>query len=204
MAIRRQLEAFVSRGTVAAAGQAADSGAAMARRSQCTLLYADVRGFSSFAELVEPETVVGFLGRVTDCITSSVREHGGDIDKLLGDGALARFDGTERKARAVAAAQVILRRLAGLNLPRGIGIGLYDGAVIATVIGSNERKDFTVIGDAVNIAARLCDIAGEGQIVAEASLLDDLPQAARGFGAVEEVTVKGRRSRVRVRRWTLG
>ena len=203
VALRRQLESFVSRGTVAAADTAPGPKAKMGTRIVATLLYADVREFSSYAEHSSLEHVVQFLNSVTDVITSTVRQHGGDIDKLMGDGALARFEGPQRKLQAVIAAQEILRRLAALALPRGLGIGIYDGEVIAAVIGSHERKDYTVLGDGVNVASRLCDLAAEGEIVAAVGVLQALPDKVAEFGPLEEVPVKGRTSRIEVRRWSL-
>ena len=124
-----------------------------------------------------------------------LRRHGGDVDKMIGDAVLARFDAA---AQAVAAAREIQSQAARAGLPRRLGIGIYRGEVISGAIGPEDRRDFTVIGDAVNAAARLCSAAEAGEIVVEASLADD------GFKAPETVSVKGRESPIVIRRdWAL-
>ncbi|MHB1220233.1 MAG: adenylate/guanylate cyclase domain-containing protein [Alphaproteobacteria bacterium] len=203
VSLRQQLEAFVSRGTVTAANQSLNTTLPSAVRTASTLLFVDVRNFSGFAESAAPESVVQFLNEITNVITSAVRERAGDIDKLIGDGALANFEGMEREKRAIAAAQAILKQLVELNLPRGVGIGIYSGDVIATVVGSGERKDFTVIGDSVNVAARLCSIALEGQIVVDCETIRNISPRLHGFGPEEVITVKGRDGLLKVCRWSI-
>lgn len=75
---------------------------------------------------------------------------------MIGDAILARFQGARAEVRAIGAAREALRLLEMADLPRGVGIGIYTGDVILGTIGSPDRMDFTVIGDSVNLAARLC------------------------------------------------
>ena len=127
-----------------------------------------------------------------------LRRQGGDVDKMIGDAVLARFDAADGAAQAVAAAREIQSQEARAGLPRRLGIGIYRGEVISGAIGPEDRRDFTVIGDAVNAAARLCSAAEAGEIVVEASLADD------GFKAPETISVKGRESPIVIRRdWAL-
>jgi class 3 adenylate cyclase len=171
-------------------------------RTRCTLLYSDIRDFTSFSETNEPEQVVGFLNRLMTVIVDEINRAGGDVDKLIGDAVLARFQGVRAEARAIAAAREALRMLAKADLPRGVGIGIYTGEVISGTIGSADRMDFTVIGDSVNVAARLCSAAAPGEIVADTETVTAAGDAA--FGATETIAVKGRRSRLEIRRWRPG
>jgi class 3 adenylate cyclase len=198
--LRVRLEKLVS----GAASQAVRSsvctgGAIPSARARCTLFYSDVRDFTSFSEANEPERVIGFLNRLAAIIVDEIDRAGGDVDKLIGDAVLGRFQGDRAEARAISAAREALRRLDQAAFPRGVGIGVYTGEVISGTVGSASRMDFTVIGDSVNIAARLCSIAARGELVADT----DTVRAARdrGFGAEESIAVKGRRERLTVRRW---
>lgn len=199
--LRRRLESFVSRSAVHAARSAEDGSG---RRLRMTLLYSDVRDFSGFSEDATPEAVVAFLNRLMALQVEAVRDHGGDVDKMIGDALLARFDGPGAAARAVAAAEDIQRAMsAAPDLPRGVGIGIYTGDVVSGAIGPAERRDFTVIGDAVNVAARLCSAAGEGAVVVDAATLATIgDEATAAFGPAETLGVKGRREPVTVRRRT--
>ncbi|WP_052000114.1 adenylate/guanylate cyclase domain-containing protein [Caenispirillum salinarum] len=197
--LRRRLESFVSRSAVHAA-RSAEEGSG--HRLRMTLLYSDVRDFSGFSEDATPEAVVAFLNRLMALQVEAVRDRGGDVDKMIGDALLARFDGPAAAARAVAAAEDIQRAMAGAsNLPRGVGIGIFTGDLVSGAIGPAERRDFTVIGDTVNVAARLCSAAAEGAVVVDAGTLATIGGAAAdAFEPPEILGVKGRREPVTVRR----
>ncbi|WP_281017192.1 MULTISPECIES: adenylate/guanylate cyclase domain-containing protein [unclassified Minwuia] len=196
-ALRQRLESLVS-ATAADAARAAAGGNEMAsRKLTTTLFFSDIRDFTGFSEHHSPEDVVGFLNAVMGLQVDILARHGGDVDKMIGDAILARFDAADGAARAVAAAREIQARVSQAQMPRRIGIGIFRGEVISGAIGPETRRDFTVIGDAVNIAARLCTAAQAGEIVVEASLAD------AQFGAPETVTVKGREAPLQIRRQTI-
>ena len=195
--LRLRLERLVSDSAVGAV-HAAHGGPLASQRIDVTLLYADVRGFTSFAERAEPEAVITLLNGVLAIEVEAVRRSAGDVDKMIGDALLARFAGEGRQRRALEAAAAILDGVRRAKLPRGVGIGIHDGTVIAGAIGPEERQDFTVIGDAVNTAARLCTAAGEGEIVADAATL-----RAGGWPlpAAEEIAVKGKQAPLTIGRY---
>jgi class 3 adenylate cyclase len=197
--LRRRIETFVSLSAKDAARGAGAGGAIPSRRVKLCLLHSDVRDFTGFAEDNPPEAVVGFLNRLMTIQVRAVRQRGGDVDKLIGDALLARFDGGDAGRSAVAAAQAILRQCAAADLPRRVGIGIHAGEVVSGAIGPEERRDFTVIGDGVNVAARLCAAAAAGEIVADAAIAE--ASGAAGFGAAETLRVKGRHEALSVRRW---
>jgi class 3 adenylate cyclase len=197
--LRRRIETFVSSSAKDAARGAGAGGAIPSRRVRLCLLYSDVRDFTGFAEDHPPEAVVGFLNRLMTIQVRAVRERGGDVDKLIGDALLARFDGADAPRRAVEAAEAILRQCAAADLPRRVGIGIHAGEVVSGAIGPEERRDFTVIGDGVNVAARLCAAAAAGEIVADAAVAAAC--GGRGFGPAETLRVKGRHEPLSARRW---
>lgn len=195
--LRRRLEAFVSRSAVRATRRPVEED--HGRRLTMTLLYADVRDFSGFAEGAEPEAVVGFLNRLMAVQVAAVRAHGGDVDKMIGDALLARFEGPGAEARAVAAAEALLAAVAAEKLPRGVGVGVYTGDVVSGAIGPDHRRDFTVIGDTVNVTARLCALAAAGEVVADAATVQAAGFDGAAWTPARRVSVKGRREPVAVR-----
>src|SRR5256884_1436965 len=154
-----------------------------------TILFADIRGFTSISEHAPPEKIVGLLNRYFSAMTDIIFAHGGTLDKYLGDGLMALFGAPtttpEDAANALSAAVAMQRRLIGINgelrdegFPEiGIGIALHTGEVTVGYIGSERRSEYTAIGDTVNTASRLESNAKGGQIL------------------VSEVTAKAARSR---------
>ena len=123
-------------------------------------MFLDVRDFTGFAERAAPREVVSTLNRLFESAVPIVRRHGGHVDKFIGDGFLAVF-GAPRPAsdhadQALAAALEIARAVDVMEDRRlEIGIGLNTGSVVAGSIGGAGRLEFSVIGDAVNVAARV-------------------------------------------------
>jgi len=141
-------------------------------RRTVALLFADVRGFTSWSEKADPCLVRDTLNRYYASITPVLHAHGGTIDNFRGDGIMVMFGAPQAQAqacdRAFAAARQMLEAIARLNrnelLPRGIdplevSVGLAFGEVVVGDLGSAERKDYTALGDAVNVAARLQELA---------------------------------------------
>ena len=141
------------------------------------VLFSDIRGFTSLSERMSPDEIASLLNRYFTEMVEIVFEHGGTLDKFMGDALMAlwgapiaRPDDADRATQAALAMQ---RALASLNgrwvrqgrPPLSIGIGINAGEVFAGNIGSARRLEYTVIGDAVNTAARLCSEAGPGEIL---------------------------------------
>ena len=192
--LRKRLESFVSSTAVNAAKRSAPGDVIASQKLTTTLFFSDIRDFTGFAEQNTPEDVVSFLNRLMTLQVEILKRHGGDIDKMIGDAVLARFDKDDDAKHAIAASREIQRVIAKGGYARAIGIGIYRGAVISGAIGPEDRRDFTVIGDSVNIASRLCSAAAGGEIVVDAGLADD------DFGPEESITVKGRKTAVSIRR----
>ncbi|WP_170270131.1 CHASE2 domain-containing protein [Heliorestis acidaminivorans] len=137
------------------------------QRQIVTVFFSDIRGFTSYSEGKTPEEVVSRLNEYFTVMTSIVFKHGGTLDKYLGDGMMAVFGAPipqeDHAERALRASLEMCRALEELNRtweargekPFGIGIGLNSGPVLSGNIGSPERMEYTVIGEDVNLSARL-------------------------------------------------
>ena len=176
---------------------------------EVTVLFADIRGFTSLSEQLTPGQVVEMLNGYFDLIIDVVFRYNGTVDKIVGDEIMVLFgapfpleDDTER---AVNCAMDMLATLEKLNVQRAeagesplrIGIGLNRGGVISGNIGSTRHMDYTVIGDAVNLASRLVDNATAGQILVTRSVADGLG-ASFGCRRIGEIKVKGKQKPVEV------
>jgi len=176
------------------------SGLGGARHNLC-VLFADIRSFTHRSETLPPEAVIALLNRYFEEVTAAIHQHGGTIDKFIGDGVMAFFgapkDLGEPCGPAFAAARELLARLETLNqalaaegiTPIEIGIGLHAGDAVVGHIGSTARHEYTAIGDTVNVASRLEGVTKEvgfplvcSRAVAEA-LGGDGAQGLRALGA---------------------
>ncbi|MGQ0540677.1 MAG: adenylate/guanylate cyclase domain-containing protein [Blastocatellia bacterium] len=168
-----------------------------------TVLFADIRGFTALSENANPEKVVGLLNKYFSAMSEIIFEHGGTLDKYIGDGLMALFGAPtatpEDALNAVKAAVTMQKRLKSLNEELraegygqiAVGIGLHTGEATIGYIGSDKRSEYTAIGDTVNLASRLESNAAGGQILmseatAEASG-NRIPVTAR-----EPLTVRNR------------
>lgn len=136
-------------------------------RKEATVFFSDVRGFTALSESMEPEAVVEMLNEYMTRMVAIIRRNGGVVDKYVGDAIMALWGvpltGQNDAQQAVKACLEMRQDLAELNqlrIARGqpvlkIGMGLNSGPLIAGNIGSNEKMEYTVIGDAVNLASRI-------------------------------------------------
>lgn len=172
-----------------------------------TVLFADIRGFTAISENENPEKVVGLLNQYFTAMTEIIFEHGGTLDKYIGDGLMALFgaptatpDDARNALNAAVAMQKRLVTLKGELAEQGfdriaIGIGLHTGVATIGYIGSERRSEYTAIGDTVNLASRLESNTIGGQIlISEATALaagNIFPMIKR-----EPLTVKNRKQAV--------
>ncbi|HNJ04949.1 MAG TPA: adenylate/guanylate cyclase domain-containing protein, partial [Leptospiraceae bacterium] len=147
-----------------------DSNLSPGVRQRVTILFMDIRNFTKMSEGMDSADLAAFLTDFRDRMIAAIFEHGGTIDKFVGDAIMATF-GTPRPSpvagldarNAVQAGLAMKRALADLNRDRerkglpliGIGIGIHTGEVFCGTIGSEGRVEYTVIGDAVNTASRI-------------------------------------------------
>jgi adenylate cyclase len=146
-------------------------------KSEVTILFSDIRGFTKMSAGMDAHDVVDLLNDYFPALADAIFKFDGTIDKFVGDAILAVFGSPERDTaqhekalRAAWAMQEAIRTVNEQRAARGdvtcqIGIGLHCGEVFHGFIGAKERLEFTVIGDAVNRTARICDGAGAGEIL---------------------------------------
>ena len=166
---RFNLEKFVSGETIAAVKGIEEGGVKLGgERKLVTVFFSDIRGFTSFSEGREPEMVVEMLNTYLRHQAYIVKQYFGDIDKYVGDELVAVFQGPEMMKNAVFCALAIQKKMSELTAEHtewniSVGIGINTGEVVMGAMGSEDRMDYTIIGDTVNLGARLCSSAGPGQ-----------------------------------------
>jgi class 3 adenylate cyclase len=151
-------------------------------RRHATMLFADLRGYTTLAAEQPPEVTLDLLNRYLTMVSDAIEDEGGTVADLLGDGVFAFFGApslhADDPARSVRAALAIQAAVSGLEIPSmpGVrlqtGIGITTGEVIAGNIGSERRMHYGVVGDPVNVAGRLQAAAGPGQILIDAATHD--------------------------------
>jgi class 3 adenylate cyclase len=162
---------YVSRFTAEAVRRSRDDPQWLAGMEQeVIVLFADLRGFTSWCETREASFLVRELNRLLAVQADAVVSAGGDVDKFIGDAVMAVFLGGEDSAGKVfaCAQQLIIalrREIEAEGWSLAIGVGIHRGSAVVGSIGSNTRRDFTAIGHTVNLASRLCDRAEKWQIL---------------------------------------
>jgi class 3 adenylate cyclase len=193
------LQKFVSRQTVDAVRRSTIEGVKLGgERKLATVFFSDIRGFTSISEKVEPERVVSMLNTCLAHQAAIVGQFNGDIDKYVGDEVVAVFEGPDMVADAVRAALMIQRTIREL-FPAddkdiiAVGVGINTGEMIMGAMGSEERMDYTVIGDNVNLGARLCNAAKSGQILLSQVSAEYISKNAEfELKKLEPISVKGK------------
>ena len=175
------------------------------RVEEVTLLLCDIRGFTRISEPLSPADTVKLVNAYLDVVCPAISGSGGVIDKFMGDGVLAFFEGGGHAARALGAAHQILRAIERATLPTPrpirIGIALHTGAVLVGMVGPRTRREYTMIGDAVNTVARLEELnkVYASTIVASARTIAGVGAVQRaGFEGPIEVALRGREAAVSV------
>ncbi len=177
-----------------------------AQLKDATVFFADIRGFTRFSEKLAPTEVVTLLNRYLARVVDVVNTHDGYLNKFIGDAVVVVFNGPmaqpDHAARAVACAKDLQKvvdtlNAEGVNPEVGelrVGVGIATGPMVAGNVGGPRQMEYTVIGDTVNLSARLTSLAGAGEIwVSDATRLG---ATAQHFEALPEVKVKGREQAV--------
>ncbi len=182
--------------------QASTSREAKAEVLDLTILFLDIVGFTAFVETETPSEVVWALNTIFSLCEVPIRECRGDIDKFMGDAALAVFNDANDAVQAGIRIQKIIHRIDEDRLQEGkqslpVRIGINSGMVIRGEVGSLTRKEVMVIGDPVNTAARVQTMAKPGSILVTESTYSRLKNP-RDFRDIGELQLKGKNVNVRV------
>jgi adenylate cyclase len=165
--LRQRLLERASRGRLSLGGE----------RSEVSILFSDIRGFTALSASMEPGAVVDMLNDYFAALVDAIFRHEGTVDKFIGDAILAVFGSPDpdpkHHEQALRAAMAMQEAIAKLNATRKdqglpiceIGIGIHSGEVLHGFIGTQERLEFTVVGDAVNRASRFCAAAGANEVL---------------------------------------
>lgn len=184
------------------------SDALAGKRAKVTIFYSDIRGFTAMSEKLSPEAVYEQLNEYFEAMCEVIFKYGGYVDKFIGDCIMAVFSAPnptpEDASKAVHAAleqQEIIEILAQRwreqgKPPLAVGMGINTGYVVMGNLGSQKRMNYTVIGDDVNIAARLYNVAKGGQIIISESTYEEVKDEFE-FRELEPVSVKGKSAPLR-------
>ena len=182
---------------------------ALEERKVVTILFVDVSGFTALAEKLDPEEVRSLINACFDCLVPIVQKYDGTIDKFIGDEIMALFGAPQAHEndpeRALRSALEMMDRMSSFNQEHGtelsLHIGVNTGPVVTGAIGSRNRKDYSVMGDAVNLAARLEDASADGEIFVGPSTYRRT-SALFEFAALPPLTLKGKSEPLAIHRLT--
>lgn len=174
-------------------------------RQEITVLFADLRGFTSFTTRTPPEALVSSLNRYLSTAAEAIFRHNGTVDKFMGDGIMAIFNApvtdSDHTLNAVRAALDIhehIRLMSAEDSQLGeegpklqFGIGIHTGEAIVGNVGATYLMNYTAIGDVVNMAKRLEEYAGQGQTLVSQAVIDAIGNRIEA-SALKPVAIKGR------------
>jgi len=176
---------------------------------EVTILFTDIRGFTSMSENMKPEEVVTTLNEYFSEMIDIVFKYNGTLDKIIGDelmvvfGApLAAEDDTERALNTAVEMQNKIKELNNIRKKRKekpvlVGAGINKGYVVSGNIGSRDMMDYTVIGDTVNLGSRLCSAAGPGEIIVSKEVTKNQDKHFK-FEQLVSINVKGKKDKINI------
>lgn len=200
MMLRRSLERFLAPDVVDRVAGGAE--ALQMEERWGTVLFADISGFTRLTETARAEDVVALLDEFYRLMTEIVFEHGGTVDKFIGDAIMAIFGVPyaygDDAARALRAAAEMERRFAAMEIaaPCRLKVGVHAGTMLAGTVGGEHRLEYTAIGDTVNVAARLVEGADPGQILVSRAALEAAGAGRFPARALGERQLRGRQGTV--------
>ena len=178
-------------------------------KREVTVLFSDIRGFTSMSEKMEPEKVVSTLNKYFSLMIDIVFKNNGTLDKIIGDELMIVYgaptsskDDTQRALKTAIEMQEKINifnkeREKNKEVPIKVGIGINKGLVVSGNIGSRELMDYTVIGDTVNLGARLCSAAGPDKIIVSKTVWEATKELYL-YKKLKPIKVKGKENEVNI------
>lgn len=192
---RLLMSKFVSSSTVEMIRQEGGKLHLGGERRNVTVFFSDIRGFTAYSEQVQPEVVIDLLNGYLSAQSKLIIKHHGIIDKYVGDEVVAIFEGPDMVDNAILAGIEIQKEIHRLSKESSrdimIGIGINTGMAIVGNVGSEERMDHTVLGNNMNLGARLCSMAQPGQIIISESSWRLAKSKEIVAKPLESITAKG-------------
>src|SRR6266851_5777158 len=211
--VRSNFERYFSPNIAQVIAQQQDAGRLPSEKRPVVVFFSDIRGFTPMSETMSPDDIARLLTEYFTEMVEVVFEHGGTLDKFMGDAIMALWgapmaheDDADRAMSCALDQLVALERLNAkwkeAGRPElGIGIGINFGEVFAGNIGSDRRLEYTVIGDAVNTASRLCSSAGRNEVLISQPFFEQLKRPPK-VETLDPMQVKGKSKKVPVYRVT--
>jgi len=194
---KTELSRYVSLATVNMVEKMTSTEAFQANRTaEVTVLFSDIRGFTNISENMDPAKVFDMLDLNLRIQFEVIEKYNGIIDKLNGDEIMAVFEGPDMVSNALKCARAIVKALSvpeSLNVLdwTGVGIGINTGQIYIGSLGSETFKDYTIIGNTVNIAARLCGLATKYQILFTEATLKLIKGTEFNYRSLKRASLKG-------------
>ena len=179
---------------------------------EVTILFSDIRGFTSMSENMKAEEVVKTLNEYFSDMIDIVFKYNGTLDKIIGDELMvvygAPISGKDDTSRAVSTAIEMQNKIRLINIEREeeelfpikVGVGLNKGIVVSGNIGSRDMMDYTVIGDTVNLGSRLCSFADADDIIISKSVWKSIQNQSQ-FEKLKSINVKGKKEKIEIYRF---
>src|SRR5882672_7711143 len=209
--VRSNFERYFSPNIASVIAEQQDAGKLPSQKQPVVIFFSDIRGFTPMSENMSPDDIATLLTEYFTEMVEIVFEHSGTLDKFMGDAIMALWgapivhaDDADRAMQCALDQLAILEKMNAKwkesgRQPLAIGIGINFGEVFAGNVGSNRRLEYTVIGDAVNTASRLCSSAGLNEILISEPFYKALKKPPK-VEALEPIQVKGKAKKVPVYR----
>ncbi len=201
---KAELARHVSSSTVKLVERTASGGTLIENRiSEVAVLFSDMRGFTSLSQDMPPEKVFEMLNLNLGKQIEIIEKYNGVIDKISGDEVMAVFEDKDKAENALRCAIAIIESLSAMSPKEGgewtsVGIGINTGFVFWGSLGNVRFKDFTIVGNTVNIAARLCGLADKFQVLFTETTLNQIQAEKLAYQSIGQKMLKGLRKPVEV------
>jgi len=195
ISIRYNMEKYLSRSATDAIYNAVTLKQELFRgeKKDLIIFFSDIRGFTNYSESHAPELVVRDLNNLIEIQAKIIHEQGGVIDKFVGDEIMAIFPVQSAAAATLAALNIVEAVESDPTISFKVGISVHEGEAVVGSIGTQERRDYTAIGNTINTGARLCSVCKPGEVIISSAIYSRLsPPISKQFSLNQELSLKGK------------